>query len=123
MSDEYKNGWREYSRFVLAMLERLDADVKKLQNVQEKCQQDMPKLKNDLFGHVDRKFEQLAAMHKRQVETATHELTDMVEAKVKQKEKEEAEVQVAAVTGSWEFRTAIATGLVSIIIALIALFT
>lgn len=119
MTDDYKNGWREYSRFVLAMLERLDEEVKKLNVVQEQCQHEMPLLRNELFKHVDTKFEQLAAMHQTQLTNAKKELEELV----KKKDQDETEVNVAAVTGSWEFRTSIATGLVSIILALIAIFT
>lgn len=119
MGDESSNGWREYSRFVLAMLERLDEQYKQLVGDHAKSQHDISDLRTELFNHVDKKFDQLASMHKSQIESARRELIE----ELQDQKKEDSEVQVAKITGSWEFKTSIATGFVSIVLALIAIFT
>ena len=112
--DHKGDGWTEYRLLVTAMLERhedcLDELTRKFPEERERCAARINTAEGGLRDLIDAKFVQLGQMHARQIENAKDEL-----------KKETTEVQVASITGKWQFWVAIVIQVGTVAAAVIAL--
>jgi hypothetical protein len=122
-SDGGNDGWGEYRRLVLDLLERHDHALERLEtkikNSETVCVDGISKSRKELRDLVDEKFVLLGQMHQRQVENAKLELVQAI----KKAAEEDSEIKVTKVTKQWDFWMQVVISLTALGTALIALFS
>lgn len=111
-----QDGWAEHRLLVLSLLERHDEALEKADEryhqQREECIERTNSLKEELTEDMRDRFEALNKMHDVLISQAKDEITIGLQSPI--------DVQVAKITGGWQFWGLVLTSATSLIVAVIA---